>query len=186
MLSDLLHLFYFSPSFLSSFLFLYICTIQIYVFGNLSALEISLMQYYYEMPLKTGICTEKWVFVRPRLWIYHLVGVTSASVCCLSKQQQANVATSFTDLWGTGGRLLLLLKQREKSGWSVTTAAQKCHLQLHFPRQWGMCLGRQGLWWGYTLEQVTERSTGNNLLKHHLTQSPGPGLSSRTNSRRLG
>lgn len=32
------------------------------------------------------------------------------SVCCLSKQQ-ANVATSFTDLWGAGGRLLLLLKQ---------------------------------------------------------------------------
>lgn len=75
-------------------------------------------------------------------------GGTLVSVCCLPKQQQANVATSFTDLWGTGGRLLLLLKQHEKSGWSVTATAHKCHLQLQFPRQWGMSLGRQGVWWG--------------------------------------
>lgn len=47
------------------------------------------MQYYYEMPPRTGICTEKWVFVRPRLWIYHLVGVLqSGCVVCQNNNKQ--------------------------------------------------------------------------------------------------
>lgn len=108
-------------------------------------------------------------------------GGTLVSVCCLSKQQQANVATSFTDLWGTGGRLLLLLKQHEKSGWSVTAAAHKCHLQLQFPRHMGDVLGKARGVMGYTLGQAAEWSAGNNLSKHDPVQSFGPGLSPRTN-----
>lgn len=128
------------------------------------------MQYYYEMSLKTGICTEKWVFVRPRLWIYHLVGVLQPMCVVCQNNNKQMWPHHLQTCGGQGGRLVLLLKQHEKSGWSVTATAQKCHLQLQFPRQWGKCLGGHRVWWGYALE----RSAGNNLLKHHLTQVWAP------------
>ena len=134
--------------FLSSFLFLYI-----YVFVNMSALEVSLMQYFYELSLKTGICIEKLILlhrVRESIiwWGYsnqHVLFVKTTPNKC---------GHIIYWLVGDGRRLLLLLKQHEKSGWSIIVTLQKYHIhnalaaRLPFPMQWEMHLGRQGVWWG--------------------------------------
>lgn len=109
------------------------------------------MWYSCELSLNTSICIEKWISLDHACESIIWWGYSNQHVLFV-KTTPNKCGHIIHWLEGDEGSLLLL-KQHEKSGWSIIVTVQKYHTHsalmpgLLFPRRWGIRLGKQrGVW----------------------------------------